>query len=64
MSKIINVLYGYRGHIVVMDNNTAIVQERGEPHIEIPMSKLQTYIEKLAIHSTSNGDIKLGIWEA
>lgn len=62
MSKITNVLYGHKGNIVVYTDK-AVIQEYNEPHITISLNKLQTYIENLGIHSTSNGAIKIGSWE-
>jgi hypothetical protein len=63
-THILNVLYGQYGTIVVKDNNTAVVREDNQPHMIIPLSKLTTYIEKLGIHSTSNGAITLGVWDS
>ena len=63
MKSIKNVLLGYKGSIVVFDNNTASVRENNEPHLEIPQSKLSIYIEKLHIHSDNLGQIKLGVWD-
>lgn len=61
--KIINVLDGEDGNIIVYDNNTISIRENNKPYYTKPIKELSHYIEKLKINNSLNGKIKLGVWD-
>ena len=62
-NRIVNKLYGHKGNINVLDNNTCVLLVKDQPEKIIPINKLTEAIEELAVYATSNGHIQLGTWD-